>query len=67
MNVAFCTTCCGETQYLKEWVDYHYSLGVDHFIIYDKNTTNEYPSVELQQYIKDGIVTIEDWRDKSDK
>ncbi len=45
-----------ETPYVKEWLDYHILAGVDHFYIYDNETTDNFKEV-LQPYIDAGIVT----------
>lgn len=49
-----------EAPYLIEWLEYHLMLGVDHFYLYQNNSTDNYLSV-LQPYIEKGIVTLIDW------
>ena len=46
----------GEEPYVKEWLDYHLLAGVDHFFIYDNESTPEFKEI-LQPYINAGIVT----------
>ncbi|MBR5913308.1 MAG: glycosyltransferase family 92 protein [Selenomonadaceae bacterium] len=46
----------GEEPYVKEWLDYHLLAGVDHFYIYDNDSTPEFKKI-LQPYIDAGIVT----------
>ena len=46
----------GEEPYVKEWIDYHLLAGVDHFYIYDNDSTPEFKKI-LQPYIDAGIVT----------
>ena len=41
---------------LKEWLDFHKGVGVDHFYLYDNGSTDNTPDL-LQPYIKAGEVT----------
>ena len=45
-----------EAPYVKEWLDYHILAGVDHFYIYDNESTDNFKEV-LQPYIDAGIIT----------
>ena len=45
-----------EDLYVKEWLDYHLLAGVDHFYIYDNDSTPNFKKI-LQPYIDSGIVT----------
>ena len=45
----------GEEHYVKEWLDYHLLAGVDHFYIYDNDSTPEFKKI-LQPYIDANIV-----------
>ena len=45
-----------EAPYVKEWLDYHLLAGVDHFYIYDNDSSDNTKEV-LQPYIDAGIVT----------
>jgi len=45
-----------EDPYVKEWIDYHLLAGVDHFYIYDNDSTPEFKKI-LQPYIDAKIVT----------
>lgn len=45
-----------EGPYIKEWLDYHLLAGVNHFYIYDNESTDDMKKI-LQPYIKAGIVT----------
>ena len=44
-----------EEPYVKEWLDYHLLAGVDHFYIYDNDSTPEFKEI-LQPYIDANIV-----------
>ena len=45
-----------EEPYVKEWINYHLLAGVDHFYIYDNDSTPEFKKI-LQPYIDADIVT----------
>ena len=45
-----------EEPYVKEWLDYHLLAGVNHFYIYDNESTAEFKKI-LQPYIDAGVVT----------
>ena len=52
-----------ENEYLKEWMDYHFNLGFDHFYIYDNESeipVKEY--LESINYENIDKVTIVDWK-----
>ena len=46
-----------EAPYLREWLDYHLSAGVDHFYLYDNDSPDNQAEVAAP-YVKAGIV---DW------
>ncbi|MES2200318.1 MAG: glycosyltransferase family 92 protein [Chlamydiota bacterium] len=49
-----------EAPYLKEWVEYHFAAGVEHFWLYNDNSTDNWQEV-LQPYIESGIVEVTYW------
>lgn len=52
-----------EAPYLKEWIEYHLLVGVDHFYLYNNGSNDEYIEV-LSPYIKKDLVTLIDWPDR---
>ena len=44
-----------EALYIKEWIEFHRSLGFDKFIIYDNGSNDEIETV-LNKYVKNGVV-----------
>ncbi len=57
MYITLCLIAKDENSYLAEWLDYHILLGVEHFWIYDNDST--VPLEEsIQPYIQKGWVTI---------
>jgi len=49
-----------EADYLKEWIEYHKLLGVQHFWIYNHLSTDHYLDV-LEPYIRAGEVELIEW------
>lgn len=49
-----------EAPYMKEWIEFHLLLGVQHFYLYNNLSTDNYKRV-LLPYIKKGIVELIDW------
>lgn len=46
--------------FLKEWIEYHRLVGVEHFYLYD-NSSSDNPREVLEPYIRENIVTLIDW------
>lgn len=61
-NLAVCAIFKNEALYLKEWIEYHRFVGVDHFYLYNNGSTDRFLSV-LRPYVKDGVVTLIHWPD----
>ncbi len=49
-----------DAQWLKEWIEYHRLIGVEHFYLYNNLSTDHYKQV-LAPYIKKKIVTLTQW------
>lgn len=49
-----------ESPYLKEWIEYHSLLGVEHFYLYDNDSDDNYIDI-LAPYLQKGIVEIIPW------
>lgn len=49
-----------EGYYLKEWIEFHKLVGVQHFYLYNNLSTDDYKSI-LQPYIEKGEVDLIDW------
>jgi hypothetical protein len=49
-----------ERPYLKEWIEFHRLVGVEHFYLYN-NLSTDHPEEVLNPYIKMGIVELIDW------
>lgn len=49
-----------EAPFLREWIEYHLMLGVEHFYFYQNNSTDAYMSV-INPYLKRGLITLIEW------
>ena len=58
--LSICTVFKDEAPYLKEWIEYHKLLGVEHFRLYNNDSIDNYQEV-LRPYIEKGEVTLIDW------
>ena len=59
-NVSICAIFKNESRYLREWIEFNYLVGIDHFYMYNNNSEDDYLKV-LQPYIDAGIVTLVQW------
>jgi hypothetical protein len=59
-DVSICAIFKNESQYLREWIEFHIVIGVDHFYLYNNNSTDNFQCV-IDEYIKTGVVTLIDW------
>lgn len=59
-EVAICLIFKNEAAYLKEWIEYHLLIGVDHFYLYNNFSDDDYHAV-LNYYIDKDIVTLVEW------
>lgn len=57
-SISICCIFKNEKKYLEEWIEYYRLIGVEHFYLFDNNSTDE-PLELLQKYIDVGIVTFE--------
>ena len=54
-DLAIAAIMKNEGHYLKEWLDYHLLAGVDHFYIYDNDSTDNQAEV-ARPYVEAGLV-----------
>lgn len=59
-SVCICGIFKNEEPYLKEWLEHHLKIGVEHFYLYNNNSTDNYSEI-LKPYIERGLVTLTDW------
>lgn len=49
-----------DSKYLPEWIEFHYSQGVEHFYLYNNKSHDNY-KLHLQPYILQGLVDLIEW------
>lgn len=63
-NKKYYLSICGifkdEAHNMREWIEYHQIVGVEHFYLYNNFSTDNYNEV-LKSYIEKGIVTLIEW------
>ncbi len=62
-KLSVCALFKNEAAYLKEWLEYHQMVGVEHFYLYDNGSRDRSVRV-LMPYIKQGLVTFLNWPDR---
>ena len=58
--VSICAIFKDEGCYLKEWIEFHKIIGIEHFYLYNNFSSDNYLEV-LEPYIQAGKVTLIDW------
>ena len=58
--LSVCAIFKNEGPILKEWIEYHLLVGVDHFFLYNNFSDDNYREI-LAPYIERGIVDLIDW------
>lgn len=58
--LSVCTIFKNESAYLKEWLEYHLLVGVEHFYLYNNFSEDNYKEI-LSPYIDSGVVDLIDW------
>lgn len=56
-DLSICVIFQNEAPYLKEWIEYHKLLGVQHFYCFNNLSTDQFLEV-LKPYIQDGTVEL---------
>ncbi len=59
-QLSICTMFQNESLYIKDWIDYHRYMGVEHFWLYNDRSTDDYRTV-LLPYIEKGVVELIEW------
>ncbi len=59
-ELSICAIFRDDAKYLPEWIEFHQSQGVEHFYLYDNNSS-DHPEKILKKYIKKGLVTLTGW------
>lgn len=56
-QLVVCALFQNESLFLKEWIEYHRLIGVDHFYLYNNLSDDHYKEV-LQPYVELGVVDL---------
>lgn len=59
-KIVICGIFKNEAPFLKEWIEYHQLIGVEHFYLYNNNSDDGFEEV-LKPYIQKELVTLIDW------
>lgn len=65
-ELSICAIFQNEAEWLREWIEYHRLVGVQHFWLYNNNSTDHYKSV-LRPYVQEGIVNLIEWPSPPDQ
>ena len=58
-TLSVCAIFQNEAPFMKEWIEYHILLGVEHFYLYNDRSTDNYQEI-LEPYILAGVVDLKD-------
>lgn len=58
--ISACATFKNKASVLKEWIEYHKNLGVEHFYLYNLASTDAFEQI-LMPFINEGSVTLVNW------
>lgn len=59
-KLTVCAVFKDEARFLPEWIEYHRSVGVEQFWLYNNNSKDNYLEV-LRPYMKKGVVKLVHW------
>lgn len=59
-TLSICALFRNEARFLKEWIEYHRIVGVEHFYLFNNLSEDDWEEV-LTPYIEEGIVDLYDW------
>lgn len=58
--ISICAIFKDESPNLKEWIEFHKIVGVDHFFLFNNNSSDNFKLI-LSPYVESGIVTLIEW------
>lgn len=59
-KISICAIFRDEACYLREWIEFHMIVGVEHFYLYNNFSTDNFEEI-LNPYIEKGVVTLTNW------
>ena len=60
MPLAVCAIFRNEAPYLREWIEFHRIVGVEHFYLYQNRSDDDWQNV-LRPFIEEGVVEVTEW------
>jgi hypothetical protein len=58
--LSVCGIYWNEAPYLREWIEFHRLVGIEHFFLYNNRSTDNHREV-LAPFIAEGLVEVRDW------
>jgi hypothetical protein len=58
--LSLCSVYRDHAEYLREWIEFHRLVGVDRFLLYDNESSDDHEDV-LAPYVERGIVEMHHW------
>lgn len=65
-DLCVCAIFHNEARFMKEWIDFHKVVGVQHFYLYNNESTDNYQEI-LDPYIREGSVELINWPHRGPK
>lgn len=59
-DLALCAIFQNQARFMKEWIEFHKLVGVQHFYLYNNFSTDNYLEI-LKSYLDKGEVELNDW------
>lgn len=59
-KISICAIFKNEAHNMKEWIEFHKIVGIQHFYMYNNFSEDNYIEV-LKSYIEEGLVTLVEW------
>ncbi len=63
-SMTVCSIFQDEAEWLPEWIEFHLKQGVEHFYLYNNQSTDNYREI-LDSYISSGVVEVIEWNKDS--
>ena len=63
-GLSICVIVKNEGEYIREWIEFHRIVGVEHFYIYDNDSSDHLQEI-LKEYVEQDIVTYISWPGKA--
>jgi hypothetical protein len=63
VSSAYLSACAifrDEGPYLREWIEFHRLVGVEHFYLYDNQSSDDGPEI-VEEYVATGVATLRRW------